>query len=103
MEPKLCRIVLRPFGGVDSANIEFPVAWIDRSHDWNAVADLPTEALRSFRADYRAFAISHERGPLVVVNVKLRIHVPIGFLVNREKRNEVFRVLINTAEPIRER
>ena len=69
----------------------------------NAVADFPAPLLRQLFADHGAAAVTHERLKLVGRNLEFAaIDVEIGARLDRERHDEVLRVLIIAAEPIGE-
>ena len=69
----------------------------------NAIADLPAPFLRQFFADHRAAAVADEGLKLFGRNFEFAaVDVEIGVRLDRERHEEVLRVLIIAAEPVGE-
>src|SRR5204863_3105101 len=83
----------------DAGNVEVPgvaaaLLAEDVALNGNAVADFPAPFLRQFFADHRAAAVAGEGLKLVGRNVEFAaVDVEIGAWLDRERHDEVLRVL----------
>src|SRR6267378_5789750 len=102
LKPELAFVAARLIAVINAIEIEIPgaVRAIKRILDRDAVANLPSEALRGSRADYRSLAVLDEILPLIFGHDELAHHLAVVFDVNCKLREEIFLLDVYAAEPI---
>src|ERR1700722_4382114 len=99
MKPELGRVVGFASSFINSINIEFPVACVNRALNRYSIAYFPAEPLSGSFAHDRTLPIVHKHFPLIIRHGIFRIHLPPALWLDGELRKEVFFFLINSPEP----
>ena len=99
------RLDYTPLGQMAKGNAHGRAAdakvFCDGAFGWDLVAHLPAELAGQLAADHHALPVAQPRQPLDVVQHELGVQRQVGRPVHRELREEILRILINTAEELR--
>ena len=102
VKPELGGVIGRARAVIDGTNIEFPDPRNERASNGNAIADFPAKPLGRVFPDHGSLSVSDKGPPLIIGDNEFRKHLVHSVGIDRELREEIAFVLIDSAEPVRE-